>query len=80
MWQRDRVIAGWERASGRTSDGLIWFETAEMGKMAGIYARAMSLYSGGDRGDPRMQIMADKLEESIHIMDAMLARVAETLA
>lgn len=80
MWQRDQVIAGWERASGRSSHGLIWFETAEMGKMAGIYARAMSLYSVGDGGDPRMQIMADKLEESMDIMDAMLAQVAETLA
>jgi len=80
MWKRDQVIATWEQASGRSADGLIWYETAEMGKMAGIYARAMNLYSGGDSEDPRMQIMADKLEESMAMMDSMLARVADSFA
>lgn len=78
MWQRDQVIAAWEQASGRPSRGLIWYEAAEMGKMAGIYARATRLYSGGGSDDPRMLAMAAKLDESMNILEAMLPRV-ETL-
>jgi aminoglycoside phosphotransferase (APT) family kinase protein len=77
MWQRDQVITAWERASGRSSQGLIWYEAAEMGKMAGIYARATRLPSGGESDDPRMLTMAAKLDESMNIMEAMLPRVEE---
>ncbi len=77
MWQRDQVISAWEQASGRSSLGLNWYEAAEMGKMAGIYARATQLPSGGESDDPRMLMMAAKLNESMDIMEAMLPRVEE---
>jgi len=78
MWTRDEVIPAWESASGRPAKGLIWYETAEMGKMAGIYARATHIFSNQETGDPRMSIMAAKLDESMGMMDNMLREVAET--
>jgi len=78
MWSRDQVIPAWETASGRSADGLIWYETAEMAKMAGIYARATQIFGRKASDDARISIMSAKLDESMDIMDAMLARVAET--
>lgn len=78
MWSREQVIPAWEVAAGRSADGIIWYEAAEMAKMAGIYAQAKTLYSGGGSDDPRLQIMMDKLNESIAVLEAMLPRVAQT--
>ena len=77
MWRRDQIIPAWEAASGRCADGLIWYETAEMAKMAGIYARAAHIFGSSESDDPRVSIMAGKLDESMGMMDAMLVRVAE---
>jgi aminoglycoside phosphotransferase (APT) family kinase protein len=78
MWTREQVIPAWERASGRSASGLIWYEAAEVAKLGGIYAKAKQLYNTGDSADDRMLQFIAKLDESIEIISAMLPLVAKT--
>lgn len=76
MWTREQVIPAWERASKRSAKGLIWYEAAEVGKLAAIYAKGKALHTSGDSSDERMLIFANKLDESLVMMEAMLTDVA----
>ncbi len=80
MWTREQVIPAWEHASKRSAEGLIWYEAAEVGKLAAIYAKGKALYTSGDSSDERMLIFANKLDESLAIMEAMLTEVAANCA
>ncbi len=78
MWNREQIIGGWEKGSGRSAAGLIWYEAAEVAKLAGIYAKAKQLFNTGASDDQRMLMFIKKLDESIAIINAMLPCVERT--
>jgi aminoglycoside phosphotransferase (APT) family kinase protein len=57
MWRRNRVIAEWERYTGRSAEGVEWFEAAAMAKLSAINAFSYHLARTGKNSDPRFAAM-----------------------
>ena len=72
MWKRDRIIANWEQAIGRSAGGIRWHEAAAIGKMAAIVAYGYSLYVSGKSDDARFQRWERPIADNLLIMDTML--------
>lgn len=75
MWTRDQVIAAWAQASGRSTAGLDWHETAQVARMSGLIVKAAKQFASGQSDDPRFAIFLTKLNEHIAILDAMLKKL-----
>ena len=76
MWRRDQVITAWEKGSGRSASGVLWYEALAIGKMAAILLQGYHLYASGQSTDPRFLRFKTKLDENLLIMDAILTAQA----
>lgn len=54
IWQRDRIISYWEEHTGRSAQGIEWYEALGAGKIAAILSYGHHLALTGQNGDPRM--------------------------
>ncbi|MDO6414488.1 phosphotransferase family protein [Sphingomonas sp. BIUV-7] len=72
MLVRDEVIALWEEISGRSAEGLVWHEIAQMGKLAAIIAEGANMFASGRSSDPKLTIFARSLEYYIGVMQSMI--------
>ena len=54
-WQRDRVIAEWERATGRVARDMRRYEALAMCKVSAIIALGYHLFRSGRASDPRFE-------------------------
>lgn len=54
-WQRDRVIAEWEKATGRTARDVRRYESLAMGKVSAIIALGYHLFRTGRASDKRFE-------------------------
>lgn len=59
LWERERLIAEWERATGRSSARLQWFEAAALAKAGAILGYGHSLYVRGLSNDTRFGFWKD---------------------
>ncbi|MGE4322164.1 MAG: phosphotransferase family protein [Sphingobium sp.] len=85
MWRRDRVIAEWERATGRSAQGIEWYEAAAGAKIAAIMAYGYHLTQSGQSDDPRMAAWLPTVEQwtamTIAFIDSMEdMKESETMA
>lgn len=69
---RDAVISLWSQVSGRSADGLIWHEVAQIGKIAAIIAEGANMFVTGRSEDPKLAIFMTSLEYYLGVMGAML--------
>jgi aminoglycoside phosphotransferase (APT) family kinase protein len=72
MPSRDEVIALWSQVSGRPSEGVIWHEIAQMGKLCAIIAEGANMASTGRSEDPKLAIFMQSRDYYLGVMRAML--------
>ncbi|MCC6917783.1 MAG: phosphotransferase family protein [Alphaproteobacteria bacterium] len=53
MWSREQVIAAWEAATGRSAEGIEWYEAEAFTKIAAIISHGNYLFRSGQTDDPR---------------------------
>ena len=66
MWDCERLLAKWAALTGRSPEGIEWFEAATVLKLGAIMAHGLYLYETGLGADERMrdwQISVDRLVE-----------------
>ncbi|KMS51997.1 hypothetical protein V474_02810 [Novosphingobium barchaimii LL02] len=78
MFQRAQVIDAWERSSGRSAEGIAWYEALAVGKMTAILAEGYHNYATGQTEDERFAYFRLKRDENLtiltRIVDAMTDR------
>lgn len=63
LWQRERIIAEWERSTGRSSKCLQWFEAAVYAKVGAIVGYGYALTTRGLSNDARFATWKDVARE-----------------
>lgn len=53
-WARERMLAEWERATGRSAEGIERHERLGMAKIGAIFALGIHLHATGASDDPRL--------------------------
>jgi aminoglycoside phosphotransferase (APT) family kinase protein len=71
LWQRERIIAEWEKRTGRSSKGFAWFEAATKAKGAAIMGYGIWLYQSGRSTDVRYSTWGEAVRERGEIALAM---------
>ncbi|MGE4322713.1 MAG: phosphotransferase family protein [Sphingobium sp.] len=56
MWDRDAMLAEWARMTGRSTEGIEWFEAATVLKLGAIMAHGLYLCETGLGADERMRV------------------------
>lgn len=72
MLRRDEVIELWTKVSGRSAEGVIWHEIAQIGKIAAIIAQGTNMFVTGRSHDPKLKHFKANLEYYLGVMGAML--------
>ncbi len=72
MLTRDQVIAMWEQVSGRSSEGLIWHEMAQIAKILCTMAEGTRLWVTGSSTDPKFSYFQKNLDYYLGVLTAML--------
>jgi aminoglycoside phosphotransferase (APT) family kinase protein len=72
MLSRDEVVILWSEVSGRSTEGLIWHEIAQIGKIAAIIAEGTNMYDTGRSCDPKLAYFKQNLGYYLGVMQAML--------
>lgn len=72
MIGRDEVIALWSQVSGRSIDGLLWHEIAQLAKLCSILTAGVAMIRSGRSSDPKLAIFQQTLDTWIASTNAML--------
>lgn len=72
MLSRDEVIALWSAVSGRSAEGVLWHEIAQIGKIGAIIAEGTNMYNTGRSTDPKLAYFKANLDYYLGVMRAML--------
>ena len=72
MLSRDAVIALWSAVSGRSAEGVIWHEIAQIAKISAIIAEGTNMYETGRSQDPKLALFAKNLDYYLGVTEAML--------
>jgi aminoglycoside phosphotransferase (APT) family kinase protein len=73
MLGRDDVIALWEQVSGRSAQGIIWHEIAQVAKLSAIIAEGKNMFDTGRSTDPKLAYFKQNLQHYLDVTSAMLA-------
>jgi aminoglycoside phosphotransferase (APT) family kinase protein len=72
MFTRDQVIAVWSEVSGRSAEGLAWYEAAALAKICAIVAQATALIDSGRSDDQRFLRFKQNLDRNLDALEATL--------
>jgi aminoglycoside phosphotransferase (APT) family kinase protein len=72
MWSRERIIAEWERVTGRSAAGHKWYEAAGSAKIAAIIAYGHHLSVIGESADERMAAWGPNVEAGVAMTDKLI--------
>ena len=72
MLKRDEVITLWERVSGRSAEGIIWHEIAQIAKITAIIAEGSNMLTTGRSNDPKLAYFKQNLDYYLSVVGAML--------
>jgi aminoglycoside phosphotransferase (APT) family kinase protein len=72
MLKRDEVITLWERVSGRSAQGIIWHEIAQIAKITAIIAEGSNMLTTGRSNDPKLAYFKQNLDYYLSVVGAML--------
>lgn len=72
MLGREDVIALWSEVSGRSADGLMWHEIAQIAKISAIIAEGCNMYDTGRSTDPKLMYFKQNLDHYLGVTRAML--------
>jgi aminoglycoside phosphotransferase (APT) family kinase protein len=72
MLSRAEVIALWSEVSGRSTEGLLWHEIAQIGKITAIIAEGVNMHVTGRSQDPKLAQFPQVLAYYAGVMAAML--------
>jgi len=72
MLNRDEVIALWEAVSGRSAQGIIWHEIAQVAKITAIIAEGANMLDAGRSSDPKLQYFKQNLGYYLGVLSAMI--------
>jgi aminoglycoside phosphotransferase (APT) family kinase protein len=72
MLTRNEVIDQWEAVSGRSANGVVWHEIAQVGKVAAIVAQGVNMANTGRSDDPRLEVFKQNIGYYLGAMAAML--------
>jgi aminoglycoside phosphotransferase (APT) family kinase protein len=75
FWNREQIIAEWERLTGRSAAGLQWYEAAALAKLGAILAHGEHLVKSGQSDDERM----GRVRPFIEFISGLLLRTIETM-
>ena len=73
MLKRDEVITLWEQVSGRSAQGIIWHELAQIAKITAIIAEGSNMLTTGRSNDPKLAYFKANLDYYLGVVGAMLA-------
>jgi aminoglycoside phosphotransferase (APT) family kinase protein len=73
MLKRNEVIALWEEVSGRSADGILWHESAQVAKITAIIAEGTNMFNTGRSSDPKLAYFKQNLDYYLGVVSAMLA-------
>ncbi|MCB2046772.1 MAG: phosphotransferase family protein [Novosphingobium sp.] len=69
---RGETIALWEQVSGRSSEGVIWHEMAQIAKILCTMAEGTNLWVTGRSTDPKLAYFQQNLDYYLGVLVAML--------
>jgi aminoglycoside phosphotransferase (APT) family kinase protein len=72
MFAREEAIALWERVTGRSSEGLIWHEMAQIAKILCTMAEGTNLWVTGRNTDPKLSWFQQNLDYYLGVLVSML--------
>jgi aminoglycoside phosphotransferase (APT) family kinase protein len=72
MFTRDEAIALWERVTGRSSQGVIWHEMAQIAKILCTMAEGTNLWVTGRNTDPKLAYFQKNLDYYLGVLVTML--------
>jgi aminoglycoside phosphotransferase (APT) family kinase protein len=72
MFPREEAIALWERVTGRSSQGLIWHEMAQIAKILCTMAEGTNLWVTGKNTDPKLAYFEQNLDYYLGVLVSML--------
>lgn len=72
MLTRDEVIALWSEVSGRSAEGHMWHEIAQIGKISAIIAEGANMFVTGRSTDPKLAYFQKNLNYYLGVMEWML--------
>ena len=72
MLKRDEVIALWSEVSGRSAEGLFWYEIAQVCKISAIIAEGKNMYDTGRSSDPKLVYFKQNLDYYLGVIRSML--------
>lgn len=72
MFARDEAIAMWERVTGRSSQGLIWHEMAQIAKILCTMAEGTNQWVTGRSTDPKFSYFQKNLDYYLGVLASML--------
>ena len=72
LFESDEVITLWERVSGRSAQGIIWHEIAQIAKITAIIAEGSNMLTTGRSNDPKLAYFKQNLDYYLSVVGAML--------
>lgn len=72
MLSREEVIHLWADRSGRSAEGVEWYEIAQIGKICAIIAEGTNMYVTGRSADPKLAYFKQNLDHFLSVMASML--------
>lgn len=72
MWTRDQLLAEWARRTGRSAEGIEWFEAATVVKLGAIMAHGLYLCETGLGADERMRSWQPAVDKLIDLARTLL--------
>ena len=72
MLKRNEVITLWEQVSGRSAQGIIWHEIAQIAKITAIIAEGSNMLTTGRSNDPKLAYFKRNLDYYLSVVGAML--------
>ena len=72
MLARQEAIDLWCEVSGRSAEGLIWHEIAQIAKITAIIAEGLNMYETGRSADPKLAYFKQNFTYYLGVVDTML--------
>ncbi len=73
MLIREEAIKLWEEVSGRSAQGIVWHEIAQIGKTAAIIAEGVNMANTGRSNDPRLEVFKQNIGYFLGAMAGMVS-------
>lgn len=78
MWKRDQIIRCWEEKTGRSAQGVLWYEAMSAAKISAIMAYGHHLALTGQTEDARMHNWEPYVSLGVEMGNVMIDALAQS--